>query len=816
MSEQPEFQTGEGPASKSLSVILSLIGFSAVIAQIVLMRELIVVFYGNELSLGLMLANWLLWTAVGSSLVGRVAAYSANPRRLVAGLQVVVAVVFPLTIFAVRASRSAFQTTPGELLGPWPMFLTSLVTLSVFCVVSGFLFAAGSRLYTHQTGSPLAAGTASLYLLEAAGSGAGGILAGLVLIRYFDAFTIAFVVSLLNLLAAASLLVLWPLFRRVVMTVLLAGFALLVFPVVSPRLESVSLASLWRGYGLIASRNSIYGNLAVTQSEGSRSLYENGLVVFTVPNPEAAEEAVHFALLQHPSPKTLLLIGGGVSGSVAQALQHVSLERVDYVELDPTILELARQHFPKEWAAIEADPRVKVHNTDGRLFLKTTDSNFDVIIVNLPDPQTAQLNRFYTVEFFREAARRLAPGGVFAFQVTGAENYISPELAEFLRCLNKTLRAAFPEVTAMPGGTIHFFAATRAGVLVKDPEALLERLRSRQLHTQYVREYLIPFRLSPDRVRDLEEQIAPHPATPVNRDFAPIAYYFDVALWGSRFQRGASGWFASLAQMKFGVMLGALAAAMLGLVGLALAVAAVGARPDAVGDRRKASPLIERRYRIAAAFCVAAMGFTLMALELLLLLGFQAIYGYVYHQLAILIAVFMVGMAAGTWLQMRRPRGGAEDLSAFAAAASGIPRDADASPANPAGMRTLVGLQLLAAISALFLYGLFELLSRVTSVPGLFVVSQVAFPSLALISGMLGGYQFPLASRIYFSNGLRRSAGALYGLDLLGACAGAVVLSLFLFPVYGFLRTAVFIAVVNLAPAGLAALPTRDARAPQG
>jgi len=43
---------------------------------------------------------------------------------------------------------------------------------------------------------------------------------------------------------------------------------------------------------------------------------------------------------------------------------------------------------------------VHVHVTDGRLFLKTTQSTFDVVIVNLPEPQNAQLNRFYTVEFF--------------------------------------------------------------------------------------------------------------------------------------------------------------------------------------------------------------------------------------------------------------------------------------------------------------------------------------------------------------------------------------------------------------------------------
>jgi len=64
---------------------------------------------------------------------------------------------------------------------------------------------------------------------------------------------------------------------------------------------------------------------------------------------------------------------------------------VDYVELDPAILELAREYFPNHWLALRADPRVHVHVTDGRLFLKTTQSTFDVVIVNLPEPQNAQL-----------------------------------------------------------------------------------------------------------------------------------------------------------------------------------------------------------------------------------------------------------------------------------------------------------------------------------------------------------------------------------------------------------------------------------------
>ena len=134
MSNQTTFEAGQRGGVKvsgGLQCILSLIGFTSVIAQIVLMRELIVVFYGNEISLGIMLAGWLLWTAIGSSLAGQVSARLRDSRRLMACLETLIAAVFPLTILAVRASRPVLQSVPGEILGPAPMFLTSFVTLSV-------------------------------------------------------------------------------------------------------------------------------------------------------------------------------------------------------------------------------------------------------------------------------------------------------------------------------------------------------------------------------------------------------------------------------------------------------------------------------------------------------------------------------------------------------------------------------------------------------------------------------------------------------------------------------------------------------------
>jgi spermidine synthase len=349
------------------------------------------------------------------------------------------------------------------------------------------------------------------------------------------------------------------------------------------------------------------------------------------------------------------------------------------------------------------------------------------------------LNRFYTVEFFREVSRKLTPTGLLSFQLPSSDTYLSAELAQFLRTVNASLRAVFPEVAAIPGETVHFFAAKRAGIFASGATELLARLHARDLHTSYVSEYFIPYRMTPDRLADLDAQIRPAASTPVNRDFAPVAYYFDAALWSSQFHQGYRRLFRVMAGVHFGAMAAAFA--------VTLALLAVAGR---------------RRLPFVAGFSTAATGFTMIGLEMLLLLGFQAVYGYLYRQLAVVIAAFMAGMALGSWLGMR--------------------------PAARGGMRALAIAQLMAAAAPLLLLAIFQ-------GPG---ASLVTFPALAALSGMLGGYEFAVASRM-----VRRPVG-LYALDLAGSCLGAILFSVWLVPVFGFFRTALLSAMVSLAPAAMA------------
>ena len=88
-------------------------------------------------------------------------------------------------------SKSFFQTVPGELVGPLPVLLASLTCLSVFCIVAGALFVAAARMVNSECAVDARAAVSAAYLLEAAGSALGGIVASMMLLRSLDPFQIA-------------------------------------------------------------------------------------------------------------------------------------------------------------------------------------------------------------------------------------------------------------------------------------------------------------------------------------------------------------------------------------------------------------------------------------------------------------------------------------------------------------------------------------------------------------------------------------------------------------------------------------------------
>ena len=184
-------------------------GLSGIVAQVILLRELLISFLGNELTLGIILANWLILVAVGSFIIGKSVGESRKKDRNLCVFQLIFSVAFPLAIFLCRMFKNILLSTPGEALGFVPIFYSSLLVLIPVTLPYGALFTYGCKLYAWSDGED-ASSVGQVYLLETVGSMIGGLLLTFLLIQYFNSFTIAFLIASSNVLMSVILLWLEP------------------------------------------------------------------------------------------------------------------------------------------------------------------------------------------------------------------------------------------------------------------------------------------------------------------------------------------------------------------------------------------------------------------------------------------------------------------------------------------------------------------------------------------------------------------------------------------------------------------------------
>ncbi|MCX6864908.1 MAG: fused MFS/spermidine synthase, partial [Verrucomicrobia bacterium] len=536
-------------------------------------------------------------------------------------------------------------------------------------------------------------------------------------------------------------------------------------------MDAFSTALQFPQQKIVFRANSPYGKLLVTESSGQYNFIENGMPLFSTNNYGQIEETVHYAMIQRPAARKVLLVSGGVAGTAQEIMKYGGAE-VTYVELDPLISEAGRRFLP----GALTDPRIKVVHTDGRLFIKRTRERYDVIIVDMPDPSTSQINRFHTAEFFSEVRRVLSPDGVLSFALGRYENYVSPALARMLASAHRTLQPSFRNVLLLPGGRIFFLASD--GALHSDIAARIEDYR---IPTRLVQRNYLDAMLTPDRMADMRRAVT-QPAA-VNTDFNPVLYYYHLLHWIGQFK------------VSFGVLETVL------LVAFAIYL-----------FRLRAVPL-----------AIFASGFAASALEVVLLLGCQILYGSLYQQLGVIVTMFMAGLATGAWLANRRERESPDSPTQEApenrrerespdsptqeapenrARATGPPGScvADARRKQAGRRPALAGLSRLAfaiaAFAALLPLALM-MLGRLGGAGGTLPALQWSIPLLAFMLAVLVGMEFPLAGRAA-SGGAATTSSRLYTADFVGAFLGALLASTLLIPLFGVTAVCWLTAALNV------------------
>jgi spermidine synthase len=749
-----------------LKVSLFIKGLSGIVAQIILMRELLISFLGNELTLGIILANWLILVAIGSFVIGKTVEKVERKLEVFVCFQLFFSVALPFTIYLSRIFKNILLATPGEGLGFAPIFYSSFLILLPVTLPQGVLFTYGCKLYSQYIRKNVSS-IGKVYVLESIGSIIGGLLMTFLLIQYLNSFEIALFISLINAVVAAVLV--WPTPRSsnhpvkivlwVLSTLLTLVFAYGLLPQTSNSIHLSSIRLQWRNLNVIHSENSIYGNITVTKRGEQFTFFNNGVPSITTPVPDIAsvEDFVHFPMLFHEKPDSVLILSGGVGGVIHEILKY-PVKHVDYVELDPLLLKLVQKFSTPLTQSELSDKRVRTHYADSRFFVKRTRDRFDIIFVGLPAPQELQTNRLFSSEFFNSAKEKMNPDGIIVLTIPGSLTYISPELRDLNACILDTLKNVFQSLRIIPGDTNLYLASNSDPLEKVATGEIIKRFEMRKVQASLFTRGYIEYRLH-ERWMNWFLQSIEKTGSQVNSDFRPIGVFLSLSYWNALFSPYLTGifkWFEGFSlQISIAFMI---------LFTLLMAVIFMK------------KPHLSRQSIPYAIFGTGLVG---MIFNLGVIFTFQTFYGYLYHQIGLLIAIFMFGVALSSFLITQRLDRIEKESLLF------------------------LKIEIVIIVFSFLFPFVFLVPSQYLETPAVSFLIYPVFLIMSFLSGAWIGLQFPLATRIYLEARAKgeifgHTAGLLYGADLLGGFVGGLFGGILLLPILGLMESCFMIAMIKI------------------
>jgi len=723
---------------KAIIFSLIVLGITSIVSQLIVIRELNTSFFGNEFFIGWTLFSWLFWVGLGSLFLNK-SIKDENITKTTIVSNILAPLFLVSEIFLIRFSRNLIAGQTGQIPDLIPSLLYSFIVLAPLSLILGLLFAIISRLWKSEFQDlELGQILGKSYIFETLGFILGGLAFSYFLIL-INEFYAASIIAWLNLLAGIFISAhkKFPGFKS--LSILLIIFFIFVF-IFSPLINYQTNGFRFPNQTLIESKNSPYGNIAVTRVENQYNFYESGLYLGTN-KEETFNEYVHIPLLYHQNPKNILLIGNGFNGILKEILKH-NPDKIYYLELDPSLIETAKKYLTNDLLNYLNDKRVEIINGDARYFVKNNPEKFDVMIINLPNPSTALINRFYTQDFFKEAKNHLSENGILSTYLRLSANYFGPGVENLDTSLYEALKQNFQSVLILPEDQ-HLFIASQ-NKLDYNPDLLIKNFKERKIKTNFVNEGYIKYRLTNDRVKELDDLLDKNQSAKINRDQLPISYYYNFTYWISVFHSKLARifWFVGRIQFIWIIVL-----IILGFW------------------------ILSRGPRKPLPIAMTIAGFSLMAVEVIILFGFQVFYGYLYYKISLIITVLMIGMALGSWLANKK--------------------------LEQKTIKSIVKIHSLIIIFSLILLAGFYFLFKTEPKPSILI--EIIFLLAGGIIGLIVGFEFPVINKLYLENknNTLKKAGVIYGADLFGSCLGAFLISIFILPIFGIYQSLILLGVLN-------------------
>jgi len=378
-------------------------GLACAAMQTMFLREYLSVFSGNEFVIGVIWAFWLIATAAGSKVGGRLTKWN-NIFPLLFIFSVIIAIII------IRAVRLLFE--PGEVIAPWHIIIIVFLTQTDTAFFGGLVFGWLSRA---EKGP-------KLYLAENGGSVLGLVILSIcILSNISNGYMITSVLLLFSVSVFYKSKFLFP------ALIVLAVFLMI---------DSVSIH--WKYPGKIdLIQNGAQGEVAITESDGGTTTFLDGTIYRSDISRPSIEQAVHLpaAMLEKKIQRVVVI---GNQGQIAQLKKYPDLH-VDCLETEPLLAVDGCK-----CAAVEA--------------LRSIEP-YDLVLIGSGLPSSGATCRFFTLEFFKRMRILTGANGVLSFTLQLSENYLSPQEKKLKDLLQTTLLNVFRHVFVIPGDGYTFIAS---------------------------------------------------------------------------------------------------------------------------------------------------------------------------------------------------------------------------------------------------------------------------------------------------------------------------------------------------------------------
>lgn len=584
-------------------------------AQTVILREFLCTVDGNELAIGISLFFWLGFNAVGALIWQR--RKKAEASRFIyvifAGL-----VSSLLSVVLLRYFRQISGIPPASGIGVGMTTISALLAFAPPALISGYSFPFICGVFPDVRPRER---VGYVYAIESLGL-VLGFLAVILLISvgagHLVIIAVGYAISLL-----ISLAIMGVFKARLKRLSTLAVAAIIVLLVLLHYLDRetirVAFDGLKTGFVFRSHIETHYNRYIIAEREGETTLFSNNHFLKSTGDEYLYRLFAHLIMTVAKRNENVLLIGAA-SYDLSRHISEHHPVLIDYIEYDR---ELPKFVMKSTGMSVLTESEVNIITDDGRHYVRNAAREYDVVVLDVPDPINLQLNRFFTVEFFSEIGLILREDGILALALPSVASVPSDAKREYLRSVFGALKSTFRFVVPLQSEQTYVIASNSMFDIHLDE--LVQRFNSRSTPRCGFEPELFSLALLEDNNQRIAMMLAP-PYQHINSDLSPYGFFSNMIVWEMSTSESGNSLLSNIRGVGFTKIL----VIILGIFLVAHVI---------------------KRYRGPSyTFLMFCQGFFAIAIELIIIYRFQIQYGTLYYFIAILFSVFMTGLGLGSYL----------------------------------------------------------------------------------------------------------------------------------------------------------------------